>query len=406
MVRDIGFEEDVLSGRGRKSLIILEAIRRQGPLTKTDISKLVRLNIVTVSNYVNEFIQKRLILEKDIDVSTGGRRPVLVQLNKEAGYVIGVGYNLFNSTALLVDLEGTIVTEYKTKRPDERAITVVDHLYEMIEELLSRVTVDKSKIRKIGIGIAGLLDKGGGSLRWPEKMGEGFGYIYVPIRDEIEKRFGIPVLLENDATVAAFGEYWLSLDPQIQHLLYMFAGAGLGIVINGEIYRGANGNAGEFAIQNPVQDDKFNCYEGNPCFLKKWTADISMTALAKKALKEGQQSEIVKYAGSVDKVDLGAIFKAAKFGDRLAVELVEHAGVRMGVKAAWLVNLFNPEILIIGGGLEEAGALLMDAVKKTVSGWAFPEMANACKVIPSRLGENAVALGAASLAIRDLFILA
>ena len=403
-MKEVGFEDDLLSGRGRKSLAILEAIRRQGPLTKTDISKLVKLNIVTVSNYVNDFIQKRLILERDIDVSTGGRRPVLVQLNKEAGYVIGIGFNLFNSIGLLVDLEGNVVTDVKMKLPDERASSVMDHLIEMVQEILSKSKVEKEKIREIGIGIAGLLDKGGGSLRWPERMGEGFGYLYVPIREELEKRFGIPVLLENDATVAAFGEYWLSLDPQIKHLLFMFAGAGLGIVISGEIYRGANGNAGEFAIHNPVQDDKFNCYEGNPCFLKKWTADISVVALAKKALRDGQQSEIVKYAGSVEKVDLLSVFKAAKFGDRLAVELVEHAGVRLGVKAAWLINLFNPEILVIGGGLEEAGALLMDAVKKTVAGWAFPEMANACKVIPSRLGENAVALGAASLAIRDTFV--
>jgi len=403
-MKEIGTDDEFLSGRGRKSLAILEAIRRQGPLTKTDISKLVKLNIVTVSNYVNDFIQKHLILEKDIDVSTGGRRPVLVQLNKEAGYVIGVGFNLFNSVALLVDLEGNVVTELKMNRPDERATGVMDHLVEIVEGLLSRSKVDKEKIQKISVGIAGLLDKGGGSLRWPERMGEGFGYIYVPIRNEIERRFGIPVLLENDATVAAFGEYWLSLDPQIKHLLFMYAGAGLGIVIDGEIYRGASGNAGEYAIQNPVQDDKFNCYEGNPCFLKKWTADISMVALAKKALREGMQSEIVKYAGSIDKVDLQSVFKAAKFGDRLAVELVEHAGVRLGVKAAWLINLFNPEIMVIGGGLEEAGALLMDAVKKTISGWAFPEMANACKIIPSRLGENAVALGAASLAIRDIFV--
>ncbi|MFH1858136.1 MAG: ROK family transcriptional regulator [Candidatus Omnitrophota bacterium] len=403
-MKDPGYEEDLISGRGRKSLAILEAIRRQGPLTKTDISKLVKLNIVTVSNYVNDFIQKRLILEKDIDVSTGGRRPVLVQLNKEAGYVIGIGFNLFNSIGLLVDLEGGILSDVKMRLPDERASNVMDHLVAMIEEILSKTKVPKDKIRRIGIGVAGLLDKGGGSLRWPERMGEGFGYLYVPIREELERKFGIPVLLENDATVAAFGEYWLSLDPQTKHVLFMYAGAGLGIVIDGEIYRGASGNSGEFAIHNPVQNDKFNCSEGNPCFLKKWSADVSIVSLAKKAIQQGQQSDITKYAGSLDKVDLAAVFKAAKFGDRLAVELVEHAGVRLGVKAAWLINLFNPEVLIIGGGLEEAGALLMDAVKKTISGWAFPEMANTCKVIPSRLGENAVALGAASLAVRESFV--
>ena len=214
-MKEVGFEDDLMSGRGRKSLAILEAIRRQGPLTKTDISKLVRLNIVTVSNYVNDFIQKRLILEKDIDVSTGGRRPVLVQLNKEAGYVIGIGFNLFNSIGLLVDLEGNVISEIKMRLPDERAASVMEHLIEMVDEILSKSKVGKEKIREVGIGIAGLLDKGGGSLRWPEKMGEGFGYLYVPIREEIERKFGIPVLLENDATVAAFGEYWLSLDPQI-----------------------------------------------------------------------------------------------------------------------------------------------------------------------------------------------
>jgi glucokinase len=229
--------------------------------------------------------------------------------------------------------------------------------------------------------------------------------VYVPLRDELEKRFKIPVLLENDATVAAFGEYWFSLDSQTKHVLFMYAGVGLGIVINGEIYRGASGNAGEFTIHNPIQDDKFNCTEGNPCFLKRWTADISMVDLARKAIRSGQQSEILKYAGNdVEKVTLRTIFQAAKFGDRLAVELVEHAGVRLGTKAAWLINLFNPEVFVIGGGLEEAGALLMDAAKKAIAGWAFPEMANVCKVIPSRLGEKAVAFGAASLAIRDTFI--
>jgi glucokinase len=121
-------------------------------------------------------------------------------------------------------------------------------------------------------------------------------------------------------------------------------------------------------------------------------------------MAKGVNSEIFRKAGNDPaKITMPLILKAAREGDKLATELVTAAGVQLGVRVAFLVNLFNPEVVVIGGGLEQAGEVLLDAVKTAVRTYGFEEAANAVKVVPSRFGEDAVAVGAAALGIREIF---
>jgi predicted NBD/HSP70 family sugar kinase len=177
-------------------------------------------------------------------------------------------------------------------------------------------------------------------------------------------------------------------------------------MINGEIHRGTTGSAGEVSIHNPKEDDNFSCSFGDPCFLKRREADLEIVHWAKKMLSSGtNSSRILELAeGDTNKITLRMVFDAANEGDQLAVDLVRQAGERLGIKVAFLVNFLNPEMVIIGGGIEEAGPILLDAVRKTVDEWAFEEMAKAVKIVPSRLGEKSVALGAASMVIRNIFV--
>ncbi|MDP2939490.1 MAG: ROK family protein [Candidatus Omnitrophota bacterium] len=398
------------SERSRKNLVILETIRRSGPLSKTDISRLAGLNVVTVTNYIEELLRSSLICEKEFDVSTGGRRPVLLDLNADAGLTIGVGLNLLDMVGVITDLDGKIIARVKENRPNARAKEIVDCVLKIIRELIKQSESEKSKIKGIGIGIAGIVDSKSGTIRWPERIDDKgciYASIYIPLKDIIEKEFNLPCLIENDATVACFAEHWLSLEPQIENILYMFSGVGVGLMLNGYIYRGSCGCAGEPAIYNTKEDNLFNCNFGSPCFMKRWEIDLGILSNVRQGLSKDNQtrhSRILELASNdINKINLRDIFQAAKENDSLAVESIRLAGKRLGVKIAFLVNLLNPQVVVVGGGIEEAGSVLLDTIKDTVSCWAFEEMSRSVKIIPSRLGENSIALGAASLVVRQIF---
>lgn len=413
MVKELFLEGQILNERTRRNINILDTIRRQGPISKTDISKLIGLNVVTVSSYIDEFLNEKLLFEKELGISEGGRRPVLLDLNPSASLAIGVGSNLLNTVGVITDLRGKILAKAKRGRSYLDVKEAATNILEIIKELITRASTDASKIEGIGLGIAGIVDKDKGSIRWPQKIDSRYIYatVSVPLRDLIEKEFNLPIIIENDATVACFGEQWLAVAPQIKNLIFMFSGVGSGIMINGDIYRGASGAAGEVSIYNSKEDDLFNCEFGSPCHLKRWEADLGITEEAKKRVKSildktkplGNIRLLELAAGDAEKINLTHIFQAVKEDDPLAALLVKSAAKRLGVKAAYLINFLNPEMVIIGGGIEEAGDMFMNTLRQTVKDWAFEEMAEAVKIVPSGLGENCVALGAASLVVRNIF---
>lgn len=391
-------DERHLSDRERKNLSILEAIKRYGPISRTDISKLIKLNIVTVSNYVNNFIEQGLVIEKGLDISSGGRRPTIVVLNPKASFVIGVDLGFATVTAILADLEGNVVSKARAPRPRDTADNVVKTLTDLIDQVITHSGMERSRIRGVRIGASGVIDREVGTVRCTE----GVASIYVPITTLLEQRFKLPVAIEHDVTTAAYGEWSLGSGTDVDIMLFMYSGVGCGMIINGEIYHGATGTAGEVSVKNEVgvQD----VWIGNISALKPWAAHLGIPDSAREALSGGAISRLPDLVGGdLAKITMTTVFEAAKDGDKLAMEIVQKAGERLGIRIAFLVNLMNPGAVVIGGGIEAAGPLLLESVKKMVRLYAFEEMANAVKIVPSRLGEDAVALGAASLVIRDTF---
>ncbi len=396
-MKETVFKNEILSERSRKNLFILDAIRRRGPISKTDISNLIGLNVVTISNYIEDFLRQKIVFEKEYDISKGGRRPLLLDLNSSAGYVVGVGANLMNTIGVVTDLSGKVLCKVKKEKNGSAAKDVVDAIMLTLQALFEKSPALRPKVRGIGIGIGGVVDTYHEKVRWPERVANGYHYadVTVPLKDILEREFRHPVMIENDATVACFGEQWLALESDIKDLVYMFSGVGCGLMLNNEIYYGASGCAGEVAIHNDKKE--------TPYFLERWEADLGIQENYLKRAhwkKNVSKTAETKAAGSPTLAD---IFDAAKRGEPLATEVVREAGKRLGVRIAYIVNLLNPEMVIIGGGIEEAGLPLLEEIKNAVSGWCFEEAAGAVKIVPSRLGEDAVALGAASLIIRHVF---
>lgn len=397
--------ERILSDKQRKNLSILELVMKRGPISRTEISRLTGLNIVTVSNYITEFIENGLVIEKGLDVSTGGRRPTLVELNPKSGYIIGIGLTALNIIGILVDLKAQVICQVKKDRPTETTEMTIDKLVETVEDILSESKIEASKIKGLGIGIPGVIDEEGQTIRWSGAMGLTMVSISgISLKDIFKKEFDIPTLVEHDAACAVFGERWFGFDPGIKDMIYMYTGVGCGLIINGQIYRGSMGCAGEIGIFNTAEPD-LELRRQESLNLGTWELDLGIAYNAKKALKEGLTSKIFDLAeNNPERINLGIVMEASKTGDKLANELLEIAGKQLGKKVAFLVNLLNPEVVVIGGGIEQAGSVFMDSVRRTIHAWSREEAVRNLRIVPSRLGENAVAMGVICLVLQRIFM--
>lgn len=402
MIKQILLKDRILTDKERKNLAILEVIRKNGPISRTDISKITELNIVTVSNYVNHYIKKGLVIEGELDESTGGRKPVLVELNSKAGYIVGVGLNMLSIVGVLVDLEINVIAELKRERPPENSEGVIERMVDMAAEVIEKAEIDKEKIVGVGVGVPGIIDERGRTIRWPQSLGEKDLSVCLSIKDTFEKRLNIPTFVENDANAAVLGEKWLGLDRDVRHMLYMFSGVGCGILVNGEIYRGATGAAGELGINSSKTSKEYAQQIATQ--LGRWEMDIGMVVRAREAIQKGEKSVLKDYVnGDLSKLTFKEVVRALKEKDPLALKVVEQSGNDLGKKIAFLVNLLNPEIVVIGGGIEDCGAPLLDAVKAAIKEWSVEEASTQVKIIPSAFGENAVALGVVGIVAREVF---
>jgi glucokinase len=186
----------------------------------------------------------------------------------------------------------------------------------------------------------------------------------------------------------------------------MFSGVGSGLILNGQLYTGSRGCAGEISIYNYKEDQLFNCALGNQCFLKRWEADLGIAEDVRRMLSK--DNDLAKNffsltATNPDNLDLKSVFIASKAKDSVACSALDRAAKRLGIKIAYLVNLLNPDAVVIGGGLEEAGEEFLAKVTLTIKEWAFREATEELKVTYSQLRENAVAMGAANLVTQKIF---
>jgi predicted NBD/HSP70 family sugar kinase len=402
------FRDDVLSDRERKNLSILDVIRRKGPISRTDISRNTGLNIVTVSHYVDNYVKRGLVYEKGCDISSGGRKPTLVELNYKAFYIIGVDVGPEKIVGAITDLSASVVSKLVKPRPDGQMDEVLAKTSELVHELINKAGagIDQSKIKGLGIGVSGVIDKRADVVHDTDELRGATSGSYGSVKAYIEKEFNIPAFVGNDATVAAYGERWLGLEQDVDNVVYFYSDVGCGIIVKGDIYTGAGGSAGEMQLNlNSPDVKKLGILPEESKFLRPCGGvDCGITANARHLVKEGTKTQISDIAkGKIENIDTQTVIKAAKLGDQVALEIIENAALNLGVRIAYFINLFNPEVVIIGGGIEEAGEFLLAKIRKTVKSFAFEEPASLAKIVPARLGENGVSLGASLLVMRELF---
>lgn len=415
-MRDFIVQEDRLTEKERRNLSILDTIRRGRQISRADISKATDLNIVTVSNYVSKYIKDKLVFETGLDISTGGRRPELLELNSQYAYSIGIDLGAPELTldtgvaGVLMDLTGKVIAKERIKKEKESFDGLTEKVITIIDTLISRSGVKASDIKGVGVGIWGVIDRYRGMVRYAVEEEEIVSY--TNLTAQIEERFNIPTMLEHDATLAAFGEKWsgVGAGSTAENIIFMCSDSSCGLIIKGDIYYGATKSAGELNINPPNNsaEDEGKCWETyqHGCCLRSRGIDLGITDRARRYISENPEeakSILDRASGETEQVNFDLIVALAEEGNALARSFIEQAGDYLGVKIAFLINILNPEVVVIGRGAEKAGDIFLSSVRKSVRKWAYEESVKVVKILPTTLGEDVVANGAAGLIVQDFF---
>ncbi|HDN85899.1 MAG: hypothetical protein DRP68_02045 [Candidatus Omnitrophota bacterium] len=312
-------------------------------------------------------------------------------------YVIGIGLNLFDARALLLNSKGKIVLHAERKRKFVTANETIDVCLSLFEEIFKKSKRYKSNIIGAGLALGGIVNRRKGVVYWPQKQDDSCVYISLPFKKYLEDKFKLPIFIENDANASAFAEYKLNYSSY-KNLIYMFSGVGCGLIIDGKLYRGKDGGAGElFVNSQKVMVSSL----GEFGFLSQWPQDLGVTKRAKELISLGRNTSLIKRIDSVGSLSLESIVEEAKGKDRVSREILKEAAFPLGVKIAFLINLLNPEVVIIGGGFEEAGDFFLEEILKTVRKFSFSALGKNLKINLSSLGRNAASLGVAHLLFEE-----
>jgi glucokinase len=323
-------------------------------------------------------------------------------MNKETHYVVGIDLGGTKILSAVVNSQGEILSRDHSLTPstsDYRA--VVKSIVGSAKSALSQAGMDTSRVEAVGVGAAGISNPQTGILFTSPNLPS---LRSVPLRDIIAQEMGKKTFLTNDANAAALGEFYFGAGRGTRHFIYVTISTGIGggIIIDGKLYAGATGAAGE--VGHMIIDD-----QGPPCNCGSrgcWETLASGTALAREArrrIEKGAKTSILDYAkGDLSKVTAQIIHTAAQNGDNLAKELIAQTGYYVGLGLANLINIFNPELIVIGGGLSNIGDMLLEPAFKVACEMAYIEAYNKVRFARAALGQDSGVLGSAIYALGEI----
>lgn len=378
---------------------IIKQLYYRNPLSLTELSKLTHKSLPLVTKLVNGLVTEGYIVEQGLAASTGGRRASLFLLNPDMQkYIVSVAMDQFTTRLAIYDLARNIVFPVQTL---ELALPgyadAVEELISFIGHHITASGIDIKKLLGIGIGVPGFIDveKGIDHSHLNTKNGKHLGKY-------IAKKLGLPVFLDNDSSLIAlaelnFGAAAGKRDVMVANIGW---GTGLGMIVNGQLYRGSSGYAGEFS-HIPLSSTNNLCSCGKRGCLEVETSLLVMTKRAKEEIKAGAATSMTE-SFKDERRNVGELFlEAAKNRDPLAVSILSDSAFLIGKGLATLIHIMNPECIVLSGRGAIAGKILLPPVQQAVNEFCIPRIADKTTILISELAADAELLAAASLVVEN-----
>ena len=388
-----------ISQNGNAATRVLVAVRgRKLPVSKADLVRLTGLSLATVTEHVDNLLERDLLREEDTGASSGGRKPKLFGFNTEVGRIVAIDLESTHVNVAVVDFGRRILASASSDELDVGLgpEIVLDHVRSLVFEVLKAARVKPEQIRGLGMGLPGPVSFSSGL---PSSLAIMPGWANYPVRAYWEKYFACPALIDNNVYTMVLGESSLydAEEPVDTIFVKIGNGIGAGIFCNGQIYRGATEHAGEIGHTNIGHEHL--CYCGNRGCLEAFAGGRAIAARAEALAREGQSAVLAAMLETNKKLSLRDVVKAVEESDPVAVGLIRESGSAIGNVIAGLTNFFNPSHIIVGGGVSKVGDVFLAAIRQAIYQHSLPLSNRRVVIDNSVLGANAGLIGAAVLAL-------
>lgn len=393
-------EHEVTPDAGAPAAVarILRVVRERGPLAASEIVRVTGLAKSTVSINLDRLLQAGLVREV---ARAGGKRRNL-EIADSAGYVVGVDLGQTHLALGLCDLRAALLQ--RTRAPlllrRETPEAVLDRIASTAAELMARAEVEPRRLLGIAVGVPGPVDHARGVAVSPPVMP---GWDHFPVSSYLAERFGCPVFVDNDVNVMALGERDRGAAQDAADFMFVKIGTGIGcgLVVRGEIYRGAKGAAGDIG-HIALDGDGTACRCGNRGCLEAVAGGEALQALAEAAARDGRSAFLAQRARAGEPLDSAALALGATAGDEACTAALMESGRRVGDVLAKLVNFFNPSLIVVGGGVALVGERYIASIREAVYKRSTPLATSDLVVKKALLGQDAGIIGAAVLALEEI----
>ncbi len=364
-----------------------------GECTLSELTKELHVSVPTITKLVQELVDENIVIDLGKVETPGGRRPNVFGLASSAIYFVGINVGRDNLSYVVTDLQNNIICEEY-----DMSFELIDRpqclelICSNLDKFIDNCGVERSKIMGVGVSITGRVNPDAGrSYKY-------FTSNERSLRDIIEERVGIRVLFENDTRARCYAEYICGKSRSNRNVLYLHLGLGIaiGIVVDGKLYYGKSGFAGEFG-HIPFFDNEVICACGKKGCLETEVSGIAVEEKMTKLIESGVNTILRERYDRHETIHIDSIISAAKSDDNLSIELIEEAGEKIGKAVAFLINIFNPESVIVGGAMAAAGDYIMLPMKSATNKYSLNLVYKDTKFRLSTMSESASALGVAML---------
>ncbi|KXK11984.1 MAG: NagC family transcriptional regulator [Chloroflexi bacterium OLB14] len=381
----------------------LRLIHSLAPISRAQLAHLTGLNKSTVSSLVDELLQRKLVHEIGNNVGGAGRPATMIEVNPQVGKIIGVELGVDFISVAVTDFMGNILwRKREDANPNEEQEKIINQILLIVKEAMFFGKNKKQHFLGIGVTTPGTVNINDGVLIFAPNL----HWRNVPFGKIFSEQTKLKVFLENDANAAAVAEHLFGAARQVQDFLFVFSGVGIGggLFLNGKLYRGKNGYAGEIG-HFPIMTEPSQtvCHCGNRGCWETYANQYSIIQRVRARLEVKRTSIIPKLmAEQNSSLTIPLIKQAADAGDKEAIDSFAEAGLAMGQGFAGLINIFNPSKIILGGPLSVAGKYLLPNIIEAVKRHSMPEIGQQVEIVLSTFGPDASLMGAVAIVADDV----
>ncbi|WP_162418107.1 ROK family protein [Cyclobacterium roseum] len=382
-------------------LRIVKELYTLGNNTASNICQLVGISLPTVNLLLTDLLEENIVIKEGRGQSQGGRKPDLYGLAPDSFYILGMDLSRYGAKAALYNTKNEKVTKIKTvKLPLNNEATTLDSIHEFAMDVIQSSGISDEKVIAVGISMPGLVDSVAGINHTYLKSGK------KTLKEQLEAKFERKVFIENDARAKTLAEFKFGNKSTHKNVLGIFVdwGIGLGIIIDEKLYRGYSGFAGEFS-HSPLFDSKeISCSCGKRGCLESVASGGAVVRLAREAIALDKDSILARMSeGKEDNLEPSIVVEAAMAGDQRAISILSDVGLDLGRGIAILIQLINPELIILGGAIAEANQYITTPIQQALNIYSMAKLREKTSIELSRLGKEVGLRGAIAIVNEHIF---